>query len=278
MNRDLFLSMDVDRRGQAIRQALEARENYFGTGERGWTVTEMLIGIDQVTIAVLNALCGTMVTGEKKGAGSRPPIRTIKLKVLTRQACSCDAQGNIINGTLTGCDRFAKDAPSIDTPPIPGDIIVVKGDLRTKEDIGEDPTPRALANFEQRHQHEKFRFRSALRNNYDEYEVDADGCITVEPAHAIQLLRRNGEELVFPKFKREALGDTRPQRVISNWFFREVPPNYSEPKQKQPEQEEQLQAEEEPIKRSRGRKPKAAVEIVERDVTDDAETETGDQE
>jgi hypothetical protein len=121
------------------------------------------------------------------------------------------------------------------------------------------------AEMEMRSMHKPYRWRDGgLRNLYIEYVVDEDGCITVDPQDAVALLKRNGADIVFPRFKKSGLEEEagKKRRLISNWFFREVPPDYTEDKpapqgfDPEPEIDNTL-APEAPAKVRRTRKAKA---------------------
>jgi hypothetical protein len=220
MDRNFLSTLESSKLKSQIGSMLADARKYFAPD--GWTVTENVHGVDRLSLSILAALCAG---GD---GGRRSAVQTIRLKVLTRQAVSADAAGNIINGSLTGCSAFEMRAPAIDSPAIEGDIIVVKQNPRDKSDNGKDMTPEEADAFEKRHMHEPYRWRDYLRHEYNEYQVDADGCVNVTPTDAIYLLKRRGENVVFPKFRTQPTQSGRPSRVITNWFFREVPPDYTD--------------------------------------------------
>jgi hypothetical protein len=214
---------------EAVVQIINEPSNYMGQGENGWTITEQIMVDDEASAAVLNALVGANVDGTQMSRGMIQFDKPIRLKVLTRQACVCDKDGKIINSAdkVFACDPFLDGAPESDTEPQEGDVVLVKLGLRDEFNTKQ---PHEIKKFERIHEHEERPWRNGMRNNYKEYSVDADGCINCVPADAIQLLSKYGEKLVFPKFAAEnSNGRGRKQRKITNWRFREVPPDYKKP-------------------------------------------------
>jgi len=243
-----------------IMSTMADQSTYFSDSENGWTITSCVQSTGRVGIAVRNAINGTHIDGSALKKGEGATVAPIKLKVLSRQACQVDKDCKPINHASK---MFAKEddadkaanMPTVNTPPVEGDFILIKGDAREVNERGTRMIAAYAAEFEQRHQHEKYKWRNGLRNFYTEYQVDADGCISVSPQDAFTLLSRFGESISFPVFQKESTPlspGMRARRVITNWLFREVPRNYTE--KKQPVEADEIE-ETAPVAR-RGRKPK----------------------
>lgn len=194
--------------------------------EEGWSATELAAAeCDSANVAMKNILAGRGEDGASpapEGAGGFDGM--VRLKVLTRQACVCDKEGTPINnGNGMGMDPFFDGAKDDEEPQV-GDIVIWKGDLR---EGFLKKTPHEIARFEREHEHEPFPWREGMRHYYKDFHVDADGCISVKPHIAVEMLTRRGEKITFPKFAAQtnaAQGKT--QRKITNWWFREVPQDY----------------------------------------------------
>lgn len=195
--------------------------------ENGWSATEIAgAGHTGGAIAMMNVLTRRGLNGvDHAPEGSVEFEGKIRLRVLTRQACVCDRELKPLNNPLgMGMDPAYMDGAKENEEPQQGDIVIWKGDLR--EGFAKK-TPNEIARFEREHEHEKAPWREGMRHLYKEFVVDADGCITVRAATAVDMLTRRGERLSFPKFShRPAPHSTRPERTISNWWFREVPGDF----------------------------------------------------
>jgi len=153
----------------------------------------------------------------ESGAGILQPKQTIRLHVLTRQACDRDKDGNDLEK-----HPLEDDCIPFEEKPKKGDVIRVKGNMYTEcPDTGEsmrDPAVRLE------------RTRQGLDNYfYTEYIVDGDECITCSLPHAFELLKKRGLRMVSPQWKklnsnvRDAQGRLdKKQRKITNWHYEEV--------------------------------------------------------
>jgi hypothetical protein len=219
----------VDKIKAAVVDVINKPENFHGDGEDAWTITDSVIVEDKVSATVLNALIGRNIDGSPLSDGAINFENKVRLLVLSRQACTCDSNGDLINSDekTFAMDPFLENAPGPDDKPVEGDLVVCKRGLR---DGFNKMSPYEISSFERQHWHEKFRWRNGMRNNYKEYKVDADGCINVDTKDAIGLLQRKGERIAFPKFATK--NSNRPgdkQRLITNWLYREVSPDYKKP-------------------------------------------------
>jgi hypothetical protein len=135
---------------------------------------------------------------------------TVKLEVLTRQACTRDAAGNKI-----------EDA-SIDEKPQPGDVI----DLPVGKRIGARGGPLSAQ--------ERAGLRAAgLTENVNKPHQVRDGCIEVPYFLAVGLLADYGFRCTKPQHytirpsRRDlamatATGERPRERMVANWIYREV--------------------------------------------------------
>jgi hypothetical protein len=226
---------NVERLTKEVKAVVANPDNYHGKTDDAWTLSEMIADDDNVAGVLLQVVTGSTVDGSQLPHGAQAFKGGVKLKVLSRQACIADKSGTIINSKdkTFAMDPFLTDAPGPDDEPVEGDIVIVKGGLR---EGFYSKQPLEIVKFERQHEHEPFPWREGKRNYYSEYHVDADGCITVEPIDAISLLSKKGEKLVFPKFaiKNSNYRD-KPQRTITNWWFREVPPTYKKEQSANPQ-------------------------------------------
>lgn len=209
----------------AVLRTLNDPKLYMAKGEDGWSVTDFMRSKTTVDFVARSILDGAKLSGERAMSGEYRGPKTIRLQVLTRQACQADKDGRPINSSkLFAISEYDAGRPEANTPPEEGDFVLVKIGVREKDDNGDDMIARRIEAFEMAHAHDDFVWRSGLRNLYAEYQVDACGCIEVDTSIAMHLLSRFGERVVLPAFAKtnvpEEPGKTR--RKITNWRFREV--------------------------------------------------------
>jgi len=221
-------AVGVDNQIEQIKATIEDKSLYLSPADEGWSVTDALLEGGRIGAGVLQSLGSRDLQGEPKAVGDESPITNIRLKVLSRQACTCDANGKILNTQSAekpmSVDPFYMDAPGADTEPQNGDVVLAKGGLR--KDMMR-MSPLKISTFERQHMHDPKPWKDGKRNFFIECVVDDDGCISVKPDIAAQLLTRNGERLVWPKFKAKNTNNIdKPQRQLTNWLFKEVRPDY----------------------------------------------------
>ncbi len=235
--RGLSNHQEIDK---VLRKKIVASNYYSEKNSEGWSLTEL---IKEPSGGGMHAL--QIIMGHDRKGRTRGDIQPLtdnglpflyRLKVLTRQACSRDKDGTIINGwdkdqTEDYEDYQSPDNDFIIVPgpkdePCEGDIVRIKGDFREKDEDGN------LLNKQYR--------EYALENgkdihHYKDVAIDKDGCITVDFNSAMQLLKLNGMRVVkAPRFrKRDKVKDQKkePQRQIVNWLYEEVPREYKKKKQ-----------------------------------------------
>lgn len=200
-------------------------QSYFGEGQTAWTLTEVLKQDEREKAQALVLLNGSEINGANNGAPICESMK-YKIRVLSRQACYADKDGKLING-LSPLDNNRKGIvyeinPLHSDPPIDGDVVRVKGNMRTKHPhTGEiiDSTEKRNSIVDQ--------FGDGEDYHYKQYSVK-DGCIEVPFRAAHVLLGRSGKALVFPQFRKlnSNLKDDeyKKQRKITNWLFEEVSP------------------------------------------------------
>lgn len=229
-------SLQALRNRQAILKALKkiiTPDNY-GTGENQWSLTELINTRTNASedsfrlIQGVDELGQSVGTGPMMGQGGLP--LTIKLKVLSRQACFETADGKGINDwdstDLVGENDNNELCPAFDEPPKPGDVVWVKQnplthDPETGKRIWKKTGLVVIARTEAEMGRE-IKPDKALYHHL-KYSVDDDGCITVPFLIALQLLKTKGHKIALARFKGGSKrGDPKKTRQITNWLFKEV--------------------------------------------------------
>lgn len=210
-------------------------ENY-GFGDDNWNLTELIRERSILGDLAIKIVTGCGVDGKPSAPHTSVTQKNnqplmVRLKVLSRQACHLDKNGAKINGwqrTLTEelRDEFTGDvlAPKYNESPQPGDIVKIKGDFKWEDPESGETLVRA--------NREALRARGGECFHWARYEVDDDECILVTFNDANQELRLRGHRMVNPEFQpRDVIADEKkkPQRVIGNWHFKEVPLDYTKP-------------------------------------------------
>lgn len=221
---------------QAILKALRGiiRPDSYGTGKDQWTLTELISTATNASedafrlIQGVDEMGAVVDMGAMMGPGGLP--LTIKLKVLSRQACYETADGKGINDWdstyLVGENDNNELCPAFDEPPHLGDVVWVKQnplthDPETGKRIWKKTGLVVIARTEAEMGRE-IKPDKALYY-YLKYSVDKDECITVPFLIALQLLKTKGARIVLAKFKSGSKrGDPKKTRQITNWLFKEV--------------------------------------------------------
>ncbi len=207
------------------------KKNYSGSAHKSanqeeWSITNILQTYSNCMTAtfVASHVSGDDSKGKRK---SGVPILSginVTLKVLTRQACFTDDEGNRININPLS-DNFV----CFDEAPKDGDVIRVnRGSLTSNPETEEQYTQAELV---QRRLYEEPMFE------YEDVVVE-NGTITVDGFDAMSLLCTKGHRLVAPKFNRVHTkikdNDNKSHRKITNWHFEEVaePKKTNKPKSK----------------------------------------------
>jgi hypothetical protein len=220
---------------RAVKKQL-TEKNYMSGGDDSWSLSEIVSGIDTPSQLALCALSGVRHDG---AAIEDKPCEDMryKLRVITRQACFQDKDGQKINGwDVLPSDGSEAGGESIrplwDEEPCEGDLVRVKGNM-----LDEDPDSGLPMGYIVK-RNMVLRGKDIYR--YKVYKVDKNLCITVPLDQAAQLLQQKGVEIAFPKRKRKNKIQTAQdkerytgQRVITNWHFKEVSHNFriSKPRQ-----------------------------------------------
>ncbi len=224
------------------------RPDNYGKGDGEWCLTEILNARSGAASSAIRYIEGVDSAG-KPIKGRRGALRmddgrelVIKLRVLSRQACTEDSDGKGINTwdtTETDAENYNNEfCPEVGDKPLTGDVVWVKGDARTHDPVtGEPLTKRFRLALVARMEAKLGRkIKPALATHYqDKYTVDKDGCIVVPYVTALQLLSLKGRGLVLPQFKGGAKrGDKVKSRRITNWLFEEVCKGDEKPKRRKP--------------------------------------------
>jgi hypothetical protein len=212
---------------------LITKGNYNGNArgdENGnkWSTTDILTQFNSTLSAPLASciLSGTDSGGRIVKRTALIDTLMVKIKVLSRQACFRDVDGDRLLTNPTS----PKQVLSTDLPVEGDQVRVSQGPQMTNEITGKNLT------F---HQRNRVIAEGKQLKTFEYYEVDEDGCIIVPLREAMSLLKKSGIRIAFPEF---GLAHTRvkdveegEKRRITNWLFEEVAIDYEAPK---PEPEE----------------------------------------
>ena len=208
-------------RNQINEDGTLTEQNYDGSkfisdGDT-WNISEF---IDSTLMCRSAFIARCMLTGKnEKGVddlNNPNPLSTtmrIKIKVLSRQGCHLDADGEEINVRPKDLDMCINP----NDKPKEGDIVLVRDGMKVLNKLSK-PYEGA----------ERNRDIMTGKSIYHEskYKVDADGCIMVSIKDAFSLLGKAGKRLVMPEFKPKLSGlnrdDRKLERRISNWLYQEV--------------------------------------------------------
>lgn len=212
----------------------------YGVGPDKWTLTELINERSGPADMARRIIEGVGVDGKIDGqgpmTGADGSVFTVRLRVLTRQACFRDAGGKPINYwdvTDAGDGEDLEIFPACDDAPQPGDEVWVKGNAITHHpDTGSRLRKQDRIALHRRVEADLgYEVKPDIALFYwTKYPVGHDGCITVSYPHACQLLTTKGKRLVLPEFTTGSRKkkDAQVKRLISNWQFEEVAPG-SEP-------------------------------------------------
>lgn len=227
----LFSKFDVTRIGkekfESVKKAV-ARKKYDGAARKdaseGWSLTDIITQARASSSAHMAAvlISGYNLAGKK--TNGNPVVNTInvKLKVVSRQACYKDEDGKILQKDPTRND-FVLNGEL----PQEGDTVRVKTGSKLYDEYSGD----ALNVWQ----------RNALINSgdsvyeYEEFEVDENGCITLPMPLAWTLLKTNGVRVKSPQFGKahstlaKKDPDLAEKRIITNWLYEEVSEDYLSP-------------------------------------------------
>jgi len=207
---------------QSLKQAM--RPDNYGTERDQWNLTDFILSTDerrffawQILQGVDDMMKPNTELGLRASDGEKFRFR---LKVLTRQACYEDKNGTRIfywdeSQQGTGIDDSI--IVGLDDKPEPGDVVVWKGSAIKVDEHGQrvDGYTKSL-----------WAMQGKPFYNMMRYTVDKDGCIRVPYPYVLSMLQKHGERLVFPQFRKQDKKIKR--RKITNWWFKEVPQDYTE--------------------------------------------------
>lgn len=232
-----------------IKQSIT--DGNYGTGPDQWTISEIIGEDSNASRVAQHIIAGDPIEGGRVVQGDLQR-RNYRLKVVSRQACKYDKDGNY----LQGFDRYDLDGPEFNEPAKEGDKIYVKGlpILKDPDDPKKGVTHREKAKMLnrlnmkllQRGETYKGKPRRAKMEEAT-YEwsvktVDKDGCIRVGIMDALDMLKTRGYGISFPerrKLQKAKLGEKAiPERIITNWYYLEVAEDYTaqeaKPKKRKP--------------------------------------------
>jgi hypothetical protein len=232
----------------ALRKIIIAAN--YGKDDGQWSITELINERSNAANAARRLIEGVDQNGRKDGAGhlrgENGQEFSVKLRVLTRQACMTDKDGNPIDywDVTNENEEDGVICPKYTDAPKEGDYVWVKGDpMVNHPDTGKKLQKKDRMALHARRQSELgYDVKPDLALFYwTQYPVDADGCITVSYVHAVQLLTTKGKRIVLPEFttgtKKKSAKDKSVKRFITNWLFEEAVLSPPKPKP-EPEPEE----------------------------------------
>jgi len=230
-----FREISDGKRLKALLRETITPDNY-GNGAGQWSLTELINERSGPAMAARRIIEGVGDDGKREGRGPmRGPGGTelaIKLRVLSRQACTEAVDGKGVNWwdtTETEPENYNDEyCPAPDDKPLEGDVVWVKGNaLEFDPATGERLIKKYRLALKSRMEAKLGRqIKPQLATHYhDKFTVGADGCITVPYLIAVQVLTQKGKHLVLPRFKNGAggkPGQTKKERMITNWLFEEA--------------------------------------------------------
>lgn len=196
------------------------RESY----EQGkWNLTDVIADDDPRKFVVYEVLEGIQADRRTKRPDLAPRI-DFKFEVLTRQACCRDKHGNTLWQNKEAMTLYGEPddlLPEYNEKPKPGDVVEWKGHAITVDPDNDNPVDAKTL--------KKWARMGKRPNEYKEYVVDADGCITVWYPQCLEMLSRKGFRGAKPQFRKTHIKD-KTRRRMTNWWFKEVDP--SKPRRK----------------------------------------------
>lgn len=190
----------------------------YANGE--WTLTEIIKTPDLRAQRALEILDGLDIKG-KRSPGVIQPRVDFRFKVLSRQACCRDKNGTKIwfkNASLENSDTDGDIVAKPDDLPKPGDVVEWKGNAKQYDEQGNEIDATVTR---------RWAYLGVRPEEYIDFVVDRDGCISVPYPWAYSMLVKYGRKISKPKFRRKSA------RQITNWFFEEVSTNYTTKKKTQ---------------------------------------------
>jgi len=213
------------------------RPDNYGKADGRWSLTELINERSAESQMAIRYVEGVDPAGKKADGGAMKTADglefTVKLRVLSRQACFEDKDGRGINTwdtTDTEPENWNNEwCPQVGDKPQTGDVVWVKGNQLTHDPAtGKQLVKRYRLALKARVEAQLGRtIKPDVATHYhSKFTVDADGCITVPYLIAVQLLSRKGRGLVLPQFT-EGAGRLKDKKVrqITNWLFEEVTPD-----------------------------------------------------
>jgi hypothetical protein len=170
-----------------------ARADNYGD----WSIKHALLANAAARVTALQVIMGQDSQG-KMSLQNPPPRDRYKLKVLSRVACAMDKDRNKLTPYTVGLDELPKK----------GDIVRYKIGKRQRHD-GKTTKASDIQAWEA---------MGEETMQWQEFEIDHQGCIDVPPYVAVALLQKHGQRIAMPKFKRNLDG----VKNIKNWLFEEV--------------------------------------------------------
>ncbi len=197
----------------------------YGFDDDTWNLTRLMEGPKGKRIRAFQVIQGDRVTGEQRphlALKHQGMVLRFRLQVLTRQACCRTADGKEVvkrDGNYQ-YDKDEKVLVEFEDKPVPGDVVEWKHYVR--EARGEPHlSSKTITEWAQ---------RGERMHHYEEFIVDDDLCITApfEFAHMMMITKgfRMAAVRRFERMDPVKPGE-KPQRRITNWWFKEVPPDFT---------------------------------------------------
>ena len=192
-----------------IRKAFTA-DTYGKT----WTVEDVISSDDPRAYEIRKMLVGDMPDGSKRP--DLAPVISIRLRVLARQACCRDKDGNRIWHKKVAFEQHGESTdllPEYTEAPKAGDVVEWKGPAKTHNPETGKPVDGRMI---------KAWARQGIRpEDYYEYVVDSDGCITVPWLTALRMLLGKGKNTTKPRFRKVDKSDKEKRKIVNHWFQEE---------------------------------------------------------
>lgn len=205
----------------SLRKMITKANYGFEPGQ--WNMTALIQDEDTRKYHAYQVIEG--IDEELKMNALRSLRMDFRLKVLSRQACCRDKDGHKIWERKQALDNLGMPGDFIveyDDLPQQGDVVEWKGTVKVGDENGKPIDGKTI---------KRWAVQGIRPENYEEWIVDSEGCISVHYPFVLSMLSRKGHRLAFPQFRKIDKA-SKSKRKMTHWYFREVPLDYIEKKRK----------------------------------------------